>query len=120
MSRNPYSSQTIAGFNAGAPPDDGTKVAANQLEWAKHKTKLADPIKTLAEAINSQALAAFGFLVMTDDPGAETVVTAMEEFMPGYVLQAVNKSNTTLQITTFANALVAPDVHTIIMLQEFV
>jgi hypothetical protein len=52
-----YSSQTIVGYNATPPPDDGSQTAANELTWAKHKTKLGDPIKTLAEAINTALLA---------------------------------------------------------------
>ncbi|MGI9411541.1 MAG: hypothetical protein ACR2OV_15790 [Hyphomicrobiaceae bacterium] len=59
---NPYNAQTISGYNATPPADDGSQVASNQLEWAKHKTKLADPVKTLSEAINTELLAAFGKL----------------------------------------------------------
>jgi len=74
---NPYSTQAISGFDSSPPPDDGTVSSSNKLEWAKHKTKLANPIKTLAEAINSQVLSAFGLLIQTDDPGQETVIVAM-------------------------------------------
>ena len=48
-----YSTQTIAGYNAGAPSDDASQTEANKIKWATHKTKLVDPVKTLAEAINS-------------------------------------------------------------------
>lgn len=119
MPRNPYSSQAIAGYNASPPPDDGSFVAANQLEWAKHKTKLGDPIKTLAEAINSEALAAFGKLIMTDDPGEETVQVAVEEYLPGHIIQAVLNTSKATQVTNFANDLAVPNVNTIVMLQEF-
>jgi len=74
---NPYSSVAISGFDASPPPDDGTVSSSNKLEWAKHKNKLASPIKTLAEAINTQVLSAFGSLIMTTDPGQETVIVAM-------------------------------------------
>jgi hypothetical protein len=57
---NPYTSQALSGYNSSPPTDDGSATAANQVTWAKHKTKLADPIKTLAEAINTETLAAFG------------------------------------------------------------
>ena len=80
MPDNPYTSVAIAGYNASPPTDDGVQTSANQLEWDKHKTKLGDPLKTLAEAINASVLAAFGALVMTDDPGQETVVIAMRMF----------------------------------------
>ena len=39
---------------------------ANQLSWAKHKTKLADPIKTLAESINTAVSATFAKTINTD------------------------------------------------------
>ena len=58
MATNPYTTQTIAGFNATAPADDGSTVASNRVEWAKHIDKIGTPLKTLAEGINSQALTA--------------------------------------------------------------
>ncbi len=48
-----YSAQSISGYDASPPADDGSKVESNVLEWDKHKTKLGDPIKTLAEDINT-------------------------------------------------------------------
>lgn len=52
-----YSTQTISGYNASPPADDGSQSASNQITWAKHKTKLGDPLKTLAEAINTALVA---------------------------------------------------------------
>ena len=80
MSSNPYTSVTIAGFNSSPPTDDGAQTSANQLEWQKHVDKLGTPNKNLGEGINTKVLAAFGALVMTDDPGQETVVIAMRMF----------------------------------------
>ena len=60
---NPYVSQSASGYNASPPPDDGSQSAANQVAWSKHKTKLADPIKTLSDGINSAANTAFGTIV---------------------------------------------------------
>lgn len=74
MSTNPYTSQAIASYNASPPSDDGSQVAANRVEWAKHKTKLADPIKTLSEAINTAVLSAFGQLVVTTDIAEESLI----------------------------------------------
>jgi len=48
-----YLGITSSGYNAGSPPDDGTQVASNLVTWAGVKTKLADPIKTLADAENT-------------------------------------------------------------------
>lgn len=57
---SPYTTQSISGYNQSPPADDASQVASNQVEWAKHKDKLADPIKTLVEAINTELVAAFG------------------------------------------------------------
>ncbi|HDZ38617.1 MAG TPA: hypothetical protein ENH62_10080 [Marinobacter sp.] len=80
MSNNPYTSVSISGFNSSPPSDDGAEVATNQLEWAKHVDKLGTPNKNLGEGINTNVLSAFGALIMTDDPGQDTVVIAMRMF----------------------------------------
>ena len=66
VSVNAYSSQSISGYNASPPPDDGSEVSANKLEWNKGKTKLADPIKTLSESINSAVSTAHSKGINTD------------------------------------------------------
>ena len=48
-----YSANSISGYNSSPPSDDGTVAEANKVKWSNHKTKLADPIKTLAEAIDT-------------------------------------------------------------------
>lgn len=54
-----YTSQTISGnYNSSPPAEDESQVAANQITWAKLKTKLHDHIKALLDAIQSQAAAA--------------------------------------------------------------
>jgi len=60
----PYTTQAISGYNSSPPADDGSTGDANEVTWAKPKTKLADPIKALAEAMNTELLSAFakGFL----------------------------------------------------------
>jgi len=59
---NPYTSQSISGYNSSPPSDDGSQNSTNEITWAKHKTKLADPVKTLSEAINTELLSAFASL----------------------------------------------------------
>ena len=54
-----YPNQSISGYNATPPPDDGTAVAANVVEWQKHLDKIGGPLKTLAEAINTALVAHF-------------------------------------------------------------
>lgn len=59
----PYTSQTISGYNDNPPADDGSQTEANRVKWATIKEKLPDPIKALAEAINTQNVAAFAKVV---------------------------------------------------------
>ena len=77
---NPYSSQAISGYNSNPPPDDGTKTDANRTQWSKHISKIGNPLKTLAEAINSAITSAFNANVMTTDAAEEDVIIHMEEF----------------------------------------
>lgn len=60
-----YTTQTISGYNSSPPPDDGSQTSANKLEWSKHKTKIGDPIKSLAEGINTQNLAGFAVVALS-------------------------------------------------------
>jgi hypothetical protein len=62
-----YSSQSASGYNSSPPPDDGTHVASNQITWAGIKAKLADVLKTLADAINTQ------LVTFTDFSGSSIV-----------------------------------------------
>lgn len=57
-----YASQSISGYNPDAPPDDGSQTASNLATYDQIKTELVDPVKTLAEAINSQVNTAFATL----------------------------------------------------------
>ena len=73
MAVNPYTSQSISGYNSSPPPDDGTQTSANKVEWAKHKTKIGDPIKTLAEAINTETESSFNTLAL---PAVTSITTS--------------------------------------------
>lgn len=48
-----YSSQSVSGYNATPPADDGTVSEANKVKWSTIKTKLSDPLNTFASAVNS-------------------------------------------------------------------
>lgn len=58
-----YSTTAITGFNSSPPSDDGSQTAANLVTWAGIKTKLADPVKTTVESINSKLVSAFDYSV---------------------------------------------------------
>lgn len=49
-----YVAPSISGYNSNPPPDDDSQTSANAVSWAKHKNKLADPIKNLVDTINSR------------------------------------------------------------------
>lgn len=49
-----FTTTAISGYNASPPADDGSAVAANQLQWSKHINKIGDPLKTLVESINTK------------------------------------------------------------------
>lgn len=44
-----YNEVSIVGYNANPPEDDGTQASSNEVSWAKHKSKLGDPVKTAIE-----------------------------------------------------------------------
>ena len=77
---SPYTSQAISGYLASPPADDGTRVDSNKIEWAKHVDKIGDPIKNRQDGIDSQLVSAFNSIVMTTDPGEETVIVMASMF----------------------------------------
>ena len=84
MASNPYNSVSIgAGFNQNPPPDDGSVSAANLLRWQFHLDKIGDPLNAFAAAIDAATLAAFGALILTDQPEEETLFVAIEEMIAG-------------------------------------
>lgn len=78
MAVNPYSSVSISGYNSSPPPDDGSQTSANKVEWQKHKSKLTDPLKTLIESVNTNALAAFNDLALQTAFISTTTATIAE------------------------------------------
>ena len=59
---NPYTATTVTGYNSSPPPDDGTQVAANQLSWASHISKIGDPLKTAFDTSETNTQTAFNGL----------------------------------------------------------
>ena len=78
---NIYPSVAISGYNASPPPDDGSQTSANEITWAKHKTKLVDPVKTLAEAINTNMVTA-GALAVHNGNDQDNVVAGSIAYTP--------------------------------------
>lgn len=48
-----YTSISQSGYNALPPPDDGSLIPSNMEKWSDVKTKLGDPVLTLAQGINT-------------------------------------------------------------------
>lgn len=73
MATNPYTSQSISGYNANPPPDDDTTGSGNQVEWQKHLDKIGDPNKNLSEGIDTAALSMGTKVINTDAGEANTL-----------------------------------------------
>lgn len=52
-----YTPPTLSGYNSSPPSDDGSATASNQVLWSTIKTKLADPLNTYAQAIDTRVSA---------------------------------------------------------------
>lgn len=112
MATNPYTGPTIAGYNASPPPDDGSTTASNKLEWAKHISKIGDPLVTFAEAINTAVNNAFNSLIVTDDIAQETAIVGYDRFsnirsIVELMFSDLKRRLTTLEST--ANTIVTSD-----------
>lgn len=56
-----YTTLATSGYNTSAPSDAGAQAAENLITWSGIKTKLGDPVKTLADAINTALVSAFDY-----------------------------------------------------------
>jgi hypothetical protein len=106
-----YSSQSTSGYNSSPPVDDGTASEANKVKWSTIKTKLADVLKTFAEAINTalvtvldtspRAITASDSAASTDhwktiqvNTASVTVTLASAATMAaGYIVNVANQSS---------------------------
>lgn len=70
MPTSPFTPPALSGYNSSPPVDDGTVEAANQVKWSTIKTKLTDPIRTLAAALEAGGAVATAFgKTFNTDPG---------------------------------------------------
>lgn len=112
-----YTTQTQSGYNASPPPDDGSTGSNNLITWANTKTKIGDPLLTLAQNINSALVNALDFgsrttaindtATVADHMKTIEVTAAVTETLPtasvvgaGYI---VNIKNTTTNSTVTVN-----------------
>jgi hypothetical protein len=90
-----YSSISVVGFNSGPPSDDGSQTEANKVTWAKQKTKLADPLKTAVESVNTA-------LVTALDKSARAITTSDAAAATDH--DRVIQANTASVVVTLADA----------------
>jgi len=91
-----YSTQSASGYNSSPPSDDGSTVSTNQVKWATIKTKITDPVKTLADAINSQ-------LVTALDVSNTTASTAYTTMASDHLKPIQVTGTTTISLGTAAS-----------------
>jgi len=88
-----YSSQSASGYNSAPPSDDGTVSESNKVKWSTTKTKLSDPVKTLADNINTALTTHFD-----NGPTALTTNTTIDATHYNKFIQ-VSGSGVTLTLT---------------------
>lgn len=91
-----YIDKSATNYNATPPVDDGTVSEANKVKWSTIKTKLADPVKTQADAISDALVTHFD-----NGPTALTTNTTLDATHYGKIIQ-VSGSSVTLTLTDAA------------------
>ena len=84
-----YSSNSSSGYNATPPSDDGTVSEANKGKWSTIEEKLSRPVKTLADAINTDLVEHFD-----NGPVAYTSNQTIGASHYGKVIQVSGAANT--------------------------
>jgi len=70
-----YATETVSGYNATPPSDDGSTSESNKVKWATIKEKLPDPLKTAIEGINSKLVTAFDYSARSVTSADSTVAS---------------------------------------------
>lgn len=101
-----YTSVSVSGYNSGAPPDDGSTGTDNAVTWAKHKTKLGDPLKTAIEQVNTNLVSALENVpkmatgTYTGDGSTSKAVTGVG-FRPKYLKIAQRRTSAGSAVVVF-------------------
>lgn len=94
---DPYTNVSVVNFNTSPPPDDGSQTAANEITWQKHLDKLAQPLKTAIEAIDTNIDAAFAKIV---GGGGVTTYGTTTTILTSDQGKLVRASNSGITLTT--------------------
>lgn len=100
---NPYTEVSIVNYNVTPPTDDGAQTANNTVGWAKHKDKLADPVKTGHESTQTNITAAFDLRLLNSigaQTGAYTILVADR----GKIINFTGTSASTFTLPTAVTA----------------
>lgn len=100
---NYYTSQSIANYDDNPPPDDGTESEANRTKYATVKDELADPIKTLTEAIDAEIGNMEGRLFLNGSTTQSTTYTLQASDLGKVVLASNTITITALGAATSAD-----------------
>jgi len=110
-----YVPPSLSEFNAAPPPDDGSQVESNSLEWARDMVaKIGTPLKTFAEAINTAVKNQFDATPDYTRTQAEidaSVIPTDTKFKPGDIRRygAGTDQSASTNDTAIANALLSAD-----------
>lgn len=96
-----YTSVSITGYNSNPPDDDGSQVSTNEISWSKHKTKLADPVKTAVESINTNVAAGFSSIESSVVPATTATIFLQSAAPTGWTKDTTaNLNDTALRLVT--------------------
>ena len=68
-----YTSNSASGYNSTPPADDGSQAESNKVKWSTIKDKLTDPVKTLADTMNSEIATALDYGPISVDSAVVTL-----------------------------------------------
>lgn len=91
-----YTTESVSGYNATPPADDGTVSESNKVKWSTTKTKLSDPLNTAIANIDSKLTTHFNV-----GPTALTTSTTLDSTHFNKIIQ-VSGSGVTLTLTDAA------------------
>lgn len=103
-----YTNTTVTGYNASPPSDDGTVSEANRTKWDTILTKLAAPLKTAIESINTNLTTSFGSIPTL--VGSQSMWVSASN-MVGSTLTTTTDGDTTIQHLELTNSATDPFAH---------
>lgn len=108
---NPYSPPTLTSYNLNPPPDDGSQVEANRVQWNDDVIgKVGDPLRVFAQAVDTAVLTAFG-RIMFNGVSAQSANFTVATSEQGTVFSVTGNTTVTLPAAATAGSNFAIAVH---------